>query len=40
MAYRSRGVRALVLLQMDEMNRLFVVWKKARRLGVKGNRRR
>ena len=35
MTFRSRGVRALVMLQMDEMNRLFVVWKKARRLGVK-----
>ena len=35
MAFKSRGVRALVMLQMDEMNRLFAVWKKARRLGVK-----
>lgn len=35
MAYKSRGVRALVVLQMREMDRLFVVWKKARRLRVK-----
>jgi hypothetical protein len=35
MTFKSRGVRALVMLQMDEMNRLFVVWKKAKRLGVK-----
>ena len=35
MAFKSRGVRALVLLQMAEMDRLFVVWKQARRLGVK-----
>ena len=35
MAFKSRGVRALVILQMAEMNRLFVVWKKAKRLGVK-----
>ena len=35
MTFKSRGVRALVMLQMDEMNRLFVVWKKARRVGVK-----
>lgn len=35
MTFKSRGVRALVLLQMDEMNRLFLVWKKAKRLGVK-----
>lgn len=35
MKFKSRGVRALVLLQMDEMDRLFVVWKKAKRLGVK-----
>jgi hypothetical protein len=33
--FRSRGVRALVMLQMSEMRRLFVVWKKAKRLGVK-----
>ena len=35
MTFKSRGVRALVLLQMDEMDRLFAVWKKAKRLGVK-----
>lgn len=35
MAFKSRGVRALVILQMAEMNELFVVWKKAKRLGVK-----
>lgn len=35
MAFKSRGVRALVQLQMDEMERLFAVWKKAKRLGVK-----
>ena len=35
MAFQSRGVRALVALQMDEMERLFAVWKKAKRLGVK-----
>ena len=35
MAFQSRGVRALVLLQMEEMRQLFVVWKKAKRLGVK-----
>jgi hypothetical protein len=34
-AFKSRGVRALVQLQMDEMERLFTVWKKAKRLGVK-----
>lgn len=33
--FKSRGVRALVQLQMDEMNRLFLVWKKAKRVGVK-----
>jgi len=33
--FKSRGVRALVLLQMDEMDQLFRVWKKAKRLGVK-----
>ena len=35
MAYKSRGVRALVVLQMIEMDRLFLVWKKAKRAGVK-----
>ena len=35
MAFKSRGVRALVILQMTEMDRLFVVWKKAKRVGVK-----
>ena len=35
MAFKSRGVRALVILQRTEMERLFVVWKKARRAGVK-----
>lgn len=35
MAFKSRGVRALVALQMGEMEKLFVVWKKARRAGVK-----
>ena len=35
MTFKSRGVRALVLLQMGEMDRLFAVWKKAKRLGVK-----
>ncbi len=35
MTFKSRGVRALVLLQMDEMDQLFRVWKKAKRLGVK-----
>ncbi len=35
MAYRSRGVRAVVHLQMAEMERLLVVWKQARRLGVR-----
>ena len=35
MTFKSRGVRALVLLQMDEMDQLFIVWKKAKRLGVK-----
>jgi hypothetical protein len=33
-AFKSRGVRALVLLQMNEMEQLFAVWKKAKRLGV------
>ena len=35
MAFKSRGVRALVMLQMEEMEQLFAVWKKAKRLGVK-----
>lgn len=35
MAFRSRGVRALVILQIHEMRALFVVWKKAKRLGVR-----
>jgi hypothetical protein len=35
MAFKSRGVRALVVLQMREMERLFVVWKQAKRAGVK-----
>ena len=35
MTFKSRGVRALVLLQMAEMNELFKVWRKAKRLGVK-----
>lgn len=35
MAFKSRGVRALVVLQMEELEKLFVVWKKARRVGVK-----
>jgi len=35
MAFQSRGVRALVMMQMDEMRTLFVVWKKAKRIGVK-----
>jgi len=34
-AFQSRGVRALVMMQMDEMRRLFVVWKKAKKIGVK-----
>jgi hypothetical protein len=33
--FKSRGVRALVLLQMSEMEELFKVWKVARRSGVK-----
>jgi hypothetical protein len=33
-AFQSRGVRALVLLQMGEMERLFAVWKQAKRAGV------
>ena len=33
--FKSRGVRALVHLQMHEMNQLFLVWKKAKRAGVK-----
>ena len=35
MAFQSRGVRALVMLQMNEMRTLFAVWKKAKRIGVK-----
>lgn len=35
MGFQSRGVRAVVMLQMGEMRRLFAVWKKAKRLGVK-----
>lgn len=35
MTFKSRGVRALVQLQMDEMERLFAVWKQAKRKGVK-----
>jgi hypothetical protein len=35
MAFTSRGVRALVVLQLVEMNRLFAVWKQAKRLSVK-----
>ncbi len=35
MAFKSRGVRALVQLQKREMNQLLVVWKKAKRMGVK-----
>lgn len=35
MTFRSRGVRALVQLQMNEMDQLFKVWRKAKRLGVK-----
>lgn len=34
MTFKSRGVRALVLLQMHEMGQLFVIWKKAKRAGV------
>jgi len=34
-AFKSRGVRALVQLQMAEMNHLFLVWKKAKRVGVR-----
>jgi len=33
--YKSRGVRALVQLQMDEMNQLFLTWKRAKRARVK-----
>jgi hypothetical protein len=33
--FKSRGVRALVHLQMLEMNELFLVWKKAKRAAVK-----
>lgn len=39
MAFKSPGVRALVLLQMEEMDRLFVAWRKARRLNVLGKAR-
>ena len=35
MTFKSRGVRALVQLQMREMEQLFAVWKKAKRLGVR-----
>jgi hypothetical protein len=35
MAFESRGVRAVVLIQMEELRRLFATWRKARRLGVK-----
>ena len=35
MAFKSRGVRALALIQMDEMRKLWVIWRKAKRLGVK-----
>lgn len=35
MAFQSRGVRALVKLQMQEMQLLFRVWKRAKRAGVK-----
>ena len=35
MAFKSRGVRALAILQLVEMDRLFAVWKKAKRLRVK-----
>jgi hypothetical protein len=35
MAYQSRGVRALVKLQMVEMNALFRVWRQAKRAGAK-----
>lgn len=35
MTFKSRGVRALVLLQMNEMDQLFKVWKVAKRQGVK-----
>ena len=33
MSFKSRGVRALVILQMAELNELFAVWRKAKRLG-------
>jgi hypothetical protein len=33
-AFESRGVRALVVLQMNEMRRLFEVWEEAKRIGV------
>lgn len=35
MTFKSRGVRAVVMLQMAEMRRLLVVWKKAKRLAVR-----
>ncbi len=35
MAFQSRGVRALVKLQMEEMHLLFAVWKRAKRAGVR-----
>lgn len=35
MAFQSRGVRALTMLQMAEMERLFAVWKRAKRAGVR-----
>ena len=35
MAFKSRGVRALVHLQMREMDHLFTVWKQSKRAGVK-----
>lgn len=35
MAFKSRAVRALVMLQMEEMRRLLLVWKRAKRVGVK-----
>ncbi len=35
MTFKSRGVRAVVMLQMAEMRQLLVVWRKAKRLGVR-----
>lgn len=35
MEFKSRGVRALVLIQMDEMRKLWVIWRTAKRLRVK-----